>query len=188
MVSRVLTTVSRRDSVKRAGLALALLAALPFVAGAAWAAVTAKDIQVAARSIAFMQNPPTGAVRAVVVFEAGNADSKAAAEVVAAQVADNPKAGKATLEPVVAAADSVAGAAVVFIPDGLSAAASDKAGAAAKAAGIPTIGFGETCVRAGHCVVGISTTPKVTILINKAAAASAGIGFSAAFLMMVQEV
>lgn len=170
------------------GLALmALVAVSPFARPAA--AVTAKDIQVAARSVAFLSNPPSGTVQAAIVFDPANADSKAEAESVKSLISQFPKAGGATLSPVLVPSDQLgqlAGKGVVFMASGVGNAAAVFDAAASN--GVPTLSIGESCVRAGHCVVGVVTSPKVQILVNKSAAEAASVSFKSAFLMMIQEV
>ncbi|WP_374763046.1 hypothetical protein [Yunchengibacter salinarum] len=183
------TGVSKRTARWLAtAMTLAALAVLPPFVGPA-AAVTAKDIQVAARSVAFLSNPPTGTVEVAVVFDPGNADSKADADSIKGLITQFPKAGGATLAPVLVPSDQLgqlSGKGVVFMASGVG-----NAGAVFSAAasdGVPTLSIGEACVRAGHCVVGVVTSPKVQILVNKSAAEAASVSFKSAFLMMIQEV
>jgi len=44
-----------------------------------------------------------------------------------------------------------------------------------------------SCVRAGKCAVGIVSTPRVEVIINRAVATSCSVEFSEAFRMMVRE-
>lgn len=51
-----------------------------------------------------------------------------------------------------------------------------------------SISTDQSCVESGDCIVAISAVPKIIITINLAAAKKAGIKFSPAFQMMVEEV
>jgi hypothetical protein len=44
------------------------------------------------------------------------------------------------------------------------------------------------CVRSGRCVVGVSTSPRVEIVVSRAAAKAAGVSFSQAFRVMIREI
>jgi hypothetical protein len=44
------------------------------------------------------------------------------------------------------------------------------------------------CVRSDRCVVGVSTSPRVEIVVSRAAAKAAGVSFSQAFRVMIREI
>jgi hypothetical protein len=71
--------------------------------------------------------------------------------------------------------------------DGAGAYAAFVASAAeAKAAGAKVLTIGPlACVEAGACVIGVETTPKVTIYLSSAAATAAGLDFDPNFKLMV---
>lgn len=53
---------------------------------------------------------------------------------------------------------------------------------------ILTISSDPACARAGYCVVAVSSSPKVQIIVSKVASKAAKVKFGAAFLMLVKEV
>ena len=97
-----------------------LLAALPLSGQ-----TTAKDIEVAARAVAFLASKPSGSQTTAVVYAPGSADSKADADAIAAILAGGVTANKVTLEApkVVTASElsSLSGVTVVFVARGMSA-------------------------------------------------------------------
>jgi hypothetical protein len=123
------------------------------------AAMDAKAVQVAAKAIGFVK--PNG----------GSGDR---IDVVG---------GAATLSDV----QSVLSSYKVAAGDGNGAFAAFVSNAAeAKAAGAKVLTIGPlACVEAGACVLGIETSPKVTIYISNAAAAAAGLDFDPNFKLMV---
>ena len=163
-----------------------LLAALPLSGQ-----TTAKDIEVAARAVAFLASKPSGSQTTAVVYAPGSADSKADADAIAAILAGGVTANKVTLEApkVVTASElsSLSGVTVVFVARGMSAhyAAVSQAAAAKK---FLTVTSDLDCARGGHCVVGVQAQPSVQILISKQASQAAGQSFSSAFLMMAKEL
>lgn len=134
---------------------LAALALSP----AAQAGMDAKAVQVAARAIGFAKPAaPAGAKIAVVGAAAAIADVQAA------------------LSAFSVAAGDGSGAYAAFV----------STAAEAKAAGAKVLTIGPlACVEAGACVMGIETTPKVTIYLSNAAAAAAGLDFDPNFKLMV---
>jgi hypothetical protein len=176
----------KKQYPRKALAAVLFLSAVPLQA----ADVGAKDVQVAARSIAFLENAPKGDTPTAIIFSAGNATSKTEAEQIKTLLEKNSKAGKATLKPVLVssdALDNLANVKVAFLTSDLAASGA-AAFEAAAAKGIPTISIGKACVDAGNCVVGVISSPKVQIFVNAAAAAKASASFSSAFRMMIKEI
>jgi hypothetical protein len=177
-----------RQSARRVALVSALCLML-VVPARSWAAdMTAKDVQIAAKAIGFLQPAPSGDVTVAIVYPAGDAAGKQAAEVIAGYFGSGLKAHGATLTPKVVdttALGSGSGYVAVIVVD---AASGDAAMRAAQAQHIPCITSDLAAVQAGHCTVGISTAGKIDIVVNRALAAAAGFSFGAAFLMLVREV
>ena len=163
------------------------------VAAAVWGpslahADPAKDLQVAGRALTFLENGPSGRAVLGVVFDPSKPASVAEKNAVMAAIGGGYAAGTVTLVGKPVEADDVAGVAGVnalFVTGGVNYAA---VGAAAKARKIVTIGSGPACVNTGACVMGVSTDPKVEIVVNKSAAAAVGVAFKAAFRMMIKEI
>jgi len=169
---------------------LAILFVLTFWGPLAAAADTsAKDIQIAARAVAFMTNAPTGDVVTAIIYDPANNASKTEADAIMAAMAKGVKAGKAKLFPKlvsVVSLENLNGSKVAFITSGMG-----KHHAAiftaASAQAILIISTDMSCVNTGNCVVGVASKPKVAIIISRSARDAAGIGFKSAFLMMVKE-
>ncbi len=152
--------------------------------------VSAKDIQIATRTIAFMEEAPKGKVTVAIIYNPADAGSVAEAESIKTLIGKYPKAGDATLQPELLPVDNLAALAdgqVAFVTQGL-AGGDASVFQATSAKKILTIAIGDTCVREGHCVVGVLSSPKVQILVNKSASSQSLINFKSAFLMMVKEV
>jgi hypothetical protein len=163
-----------------------LLSAFPANA----ADIGAKDVQVAARSIAFLENAPKGDTLTAIIFSAGNAAAQTEAEQIKTLLEKNSKAGKATLKPILVSSDALSeltNVKVAFLTSDL-AASGEAVFEAASSKGIPTISIGKACVDAGNCVVGVISSPKVQIFVNAAAAVRASASFSSAFRMMIKEI
>ncbi len=155
------------------------------------AQTTAKDVEVAARAVAFLASKPSGVQATAIVYAPDNAESKADADAIAKILAGGVTATKVTLgtPKMVAVTDlgSLAGIPVVFIARGLSSRHAAIASAAATQKAL-TVTSDLDCVRSGNCVVGIQAQPSVQILISKQASQATGQSFSSAFLMMAKEM
>jgi hypothetical protein len=148
----------------------------------------AKDLQVAGRALTFLENGPTGRATLGVVFDPSKPNSVAEKNAVMAAIGGGYSAGAVTLvgKPVEAGSvGGVAGVNALYVTEGVNYAA---VGSAAKGKKLVTIGSDPACVRSGACVMGVTTEPKVEITVNRAAAASVGAAFKAAFRMMIKEI
>jgi hypothetical protein len=147
---------------------------------------TSKDIQVAGRALSFLENGPSGHVVIGVVFDPSKAASVAQKDAVMAALGSGLDAGSLTLtgKPMEVGAIS-GGVAALYLTGGVNFAAAE---AAAKAHKLITISADSACVTSGACVMGVSTTPKVEIKVNRAAAAAIGVSFKSAFRMMITEI
>ena len=152
--------------------------------------VTAKDVQVMARALGFVEKPPSGEVNIAIVFAPGNAQSAKEATDLQAMLGSGLKAGNLTLKPVMVKIDELGSAgdvAAFLLTDGVGADGAKVAGAT-KAKQKPCITTDITQVQSGACVMGVKSEPKVEIVVNKAAAADAGVSFAASFRMMITEL
>jgi hypothetical protein len=171
----------------RRRLAPAVLA-LTLAAPALGHADSAKDLQVAGRALTFLENGPSGAAVLGVVFDPSKPASVAEKNAVMAALGGGYSAGGLTLtgKPVEASAVAgVSGVAALYVTHGVNYAA---VGAAAKAKRLVTVASDQACATSGACVMGVSTDPKVDIVVNRSAAAAVGASFKAAFRMMIREV
>jgi len=167
------------------GAALTALLCSFVVAAPANAEFAAKDAQVMARVMGFMDQPPPATVKLGIVYDAG---TQKQAEALMAQLGGGLAAGKFTLVPTLVKIGDVGGANVnaVVLMAGVGGAA--KVAEITKGKKIPCFTGDVSQVKSGACLVGINTDPKVEILLNKGLAASSGISFGAAFKMMITEI
>lgn len=153
------------------------------------AAVTAKDIQVAARVLGFTTTPLTGNVKLGIVYDPANAGSAADEQALLGILGSGLAIGSVTLIPVPITIDKLGStpADVLFLTAGLGAGAA-KVGAQANSAKTLCITTDLAATQAGNCAVSVQTTPTVQITVNKAAAAASGISFASTFMLMITEI
>ena len=149
---------------------------------AAYAEPTARDIQVMARAIGFINGLPRGVVDVAVVDGAG-------AQEVMDAMRGRVSAGGVTLNPRRVPADELSGSGVriIIVPEGQASMHASIA-AAARRLGAATLSTDMNCVRNGHCVVGVAAQPRVEILVSRRAADAAGVSFAQAFRVMIREI
>lgn len=183
-----MTTPQSKMLNSRANLVrTAIAVAITFGPGLAHAD-PAKDLQVAGRALTFLENGPTGRGVLGVVFDPSKPASVAEKNAVMAAIGGGYAAGALTLvgKPVEASdIAGVTGVSAFFVTGGVNYAA---VGAVARARKIVTIGSAPACVNIGACVMGVTTEPKVEIVVNRSAAAAVGVAFKAAFRMMIKEI
>jgi len=146
------------------------------------------NIPVATRVISFVQPALSGSIPAAIIYEPGNAASEA--EAASIERAGPLVAGKGSLRLKRVAANALgqlAGVRVAFVTSGLRDVGAQIAAASARQS-ILTITSDLSCVQAAHCVVAISTAPRVQITVSRAASKAANIQFGSAFLMLVKEI
>ena len=148
-----------------------------------------RDLQLLGQSLSFLREPPNGPLQVGIVYPAGSALGRAEAQAIAAQFSGGIHAGAVTLEPHLVTVDQVTrgtGLSVLVLTD----AALPDAGHIAQALagnGVLTVAFNPATNRSHDVVMAIRGEPRVEILVNRAAAQAAGIQFSTAFRMMIQE-
>ena len=169
------------------GAAVACVAGLLGGAPAAAAAsLSPQELQVLGGAIGFLQ-PPPGAGAVAVVYAAGDPASRQDADAIAREIGPGIKAGSALLPAKVVDAATLAegGFAVAIAAAGANGAT---LGAATRAAHLLCVTSELAAVQVGFCTMAISTDLRVQIVLNHAAAAASGIGFAAAFRMMIHEI
>lgn len=134
-----------------------------------------------------MEPKLSGATPVAVVHAAGDAASEADASQIARALSAASVNGISFKPQLVASNDlgAIARSRVVFI----AARTPNQAAifnASSKAHAV-TISFDMGCVDTGHCVVGVRTSPKVEIVVSRAARQASDVRFSQAFLMLVTE-
>jgi hypothetical protein len=167
-------------TVRRA--AAFFLAVALFCTAQAHAATTARDLQLMARAVGFVNGLPRGSVDAVIV------DGPNAAAL-HALMGGGVSGGGVTLAPRrVALADLAgSGARVIIVPEGQASAHAAVAQAARQMNAV-TVSTDMSCVRAGRCIIGVVAQPRVEIVVSRDAASAANISFGQAFRVMIREL
>jgi hypothetical protein len=169
---------------------LSLSAAALLVPAPGQAAVSAKDVEVAARVLNFTATPYAGRVRFGIVYDPNDADSTADERAILAIMGTGLSVGSIELVPVpvpIARLRTVP-ADVLFLTTGLDGGGAAAVGNRAAAAKTLCITTDLAATQAGECAVSVQSDPRVEITINAAAASASGISFGSAFLMMVTEI
>jgi hypothetical protein len=148
----------------------------------------AKDLQVAARALGFLEAAPSGNVVLGIVFDPGKPATVAERDAVMAALGGGLTAGemKVTGKPIeVGAVGGASGVAALYVTTGVDYAA---VGSAASGKKLLTISSDKACAVAGQCVMSVVTSPAVEITVNHASATAVGASFKAAFRMMIHEI
>ena len=170
----------------RAALAACCLVLL---SAAARAQFTLSDLQIAGRALGFLEKPFSGDVKAGIVYTPEDPRSVAEANALKALLGDGLRVGNVKLVPVLVpvAELSRADVALFFLTAGITDAGTKSVTAAAVAKHTPCITTDLAQVRAGVCAMGVRAQPKIEIFVNRAAAASTNLAFSAVFRIMITE-
>jgi hypothetical protein len=149
------------------------------------AAVTPTDLQVAARALSFMEKPLTGALRVGIVYAPESAQSLRQAEDIAKMLGTGFKSGNVELQPTLVKLADVSTAKVdlFFMTEFVG---PQPALAALKSRPCVTTDLNQ--VRDGVCLMGVRSSPKVQIVVNRAAANASGIAFATVFRVMITEI
>lgn len=184
------TTGLRAGATRRQfGLRLGGLAAATLPGLAAAAETSRRDLLILARALGFMERPPTGTAELGIAYPGGSAAARAEAERVAeAFGSEGLRAGPLLLRPRLVAAESLAqpSFAALFLIDAALPLAS-RVAEALLGRGIATVCTDPTTVERGTVVMAVRSEPRVEIVVSRAAAQRAGVSFSSAFRMMIQE-
>ncbi len=155
-------------------------------ADAAVATLSPQELQIIGRAVTFMQPPPAGGAIAV-VYAAGDPASRHDADAIAGEIGAGLQVGNLLLQAkeVEVNALTQGGFAVAIAASGAN---GPSLSAAVRAAHILCVTADLAAVHDGSCAMGISTSPRVEIMLNHEAAAASGITFAAAFRMMIHEI
>ena len=168
---------------------LALCATAVLSAAPAWAQISPMDVQVAGRALSFLAKPLTGEVTMGIVYSPNNAQSLQDARELEKQMGSGLRVGNLTLKPALIAVGEAARANVglFFVTPGTG---SDAAALLeiTQTKHIPCVTTDLSQVTAGRCAVGVRSTPKIEIVVNRTAAAASGTTFSTVFRMMITEI
>lgn len=152
-------------------------------------ATTLNELKVGVRVFDFMVNPPHGRVPLALIYDGENKSSIEDARIVMSWLEAGINSGKTQLEPhllEVHQLSNAPGFRVGFLADG-SDAQYDRVLDYAQRNHTLIVSSELSCVQSGRCAVGVTSTPRVEVFVNQAAAASCGIEFTEAFRMMVRE-
>ena len=177
------TMTTRRFRVSFAACCLGLLCA------SARAQFTLNDLQIAGRALGFLEKPLSGDVRAGIVYMPEDSRSVAEADALKGLLGEGLRVGNVRLVPVLVpvAELSRTDVALFFLTAGITEAGTKSVTAAAVAKHTPCITTDLAQVRAGVCAMGVRAQPKIEIFVNRAAAASTNLAFSAVFRIMITE-
>jgi len=151
---------------------------------------SARDGQIIARMMSFIETSNRGLVEIGIVYAADQPTSVRQAESMRAAIGDALIAGRVTLKARMVPVDQLGSASNlggIFVVSDLGSRLDDIA-AAAQRLHIPTISTEQACVRTARCILAYSSQPTVEILLNHDAANTAGVRFSQAFRMLVREL
>jgi ABC-type uncharacterized transport system substrate-binding protein len=167
---------------------LGALAGALVLAAPLGAEVTPTDLQVAARALSFMDKPLTGPVRVGILYAPDSPRSVRQADELQRMLGAGLKAGKLELKPVLVKVGEAAGANVdmYFLTEYVSTADAQTAGLSVAKRPCVTIDIAQ--VAGGTCLMGVRSTPKVEIVINRAAAKDSGVTFATVFRVMITEI
>jgi hypothetical protein len=167
---------------------LPLLAVLAWPLSPAHAEPTARDLQVLARALGFLERPAGSSAEIGIVYPQQSAAGKAEAMRIASFFGDGLRAGTLTVRPKLVTLEAVAeaGAAALLLTDAAVAQAPRIAHAVAGRS-ILTVTSDRALIEAGSVVMVVRSEPRVEVLVNRAAAQAAGVTFAPAFRMMIQE-
>lgn len=141
-----------------------------------------RDLQLMARAVGFINGLPRGVINVAVVDGSG-------ADAVIAAMGRGVAAGGITLNPRRVALAELASSnlRVIIVPEGQSASHAAIA-AAARSLHAVTVSTDMSCVRSGRCVVGVVTSPRMEIVVSRAAQRASGASFQEAFRVMIREI
>jgi hypothetical protein len=176
-------------SMRRSFRASLAACGLVLLCASARAQFTLNDLEIAGRALGFLEKPLSGDVKAGIVYAPEDPRSVAEADALKVLLGGGLRVGSVRLVPVLVpvAELSRADVALFFLTAGIADADTKSVTAAAVAKHTPCITTDLAQVRAGVCAMGVRAQPKIEIFVNRAAAASTNLAFSAVFRMMITE-
>jgi ABC-type uncharacterized transport system substrate-binding protein len=158
------------------------------MSASALAGITPTDLQVAARALSFMERPLVGSVRVGILYAPNDQRSVREAEALSALLGNGLKAGKLELKPLLVKIGDAATARVdlFFLTEFVGVAQASAARIAVLK--VPCVTTDIAQVESGACLMGVRSSPKVQIMINRAAAKDSGITFATVFRVMITEI
>jgi predicted GTPase len=145
-------------------------------------------LQVAVRAVSFLTPSVGKTVNAAIIYEAGDTASEEEARAIERSLAASNNSGSVHFRSrrvSTASLDQLSGIKVAFVTKGTN---YRQVAAATSAQSIMTISFDPACTRAGHCVLSVSSRPKIQIVVSKSATTAARLRFNSSFLMLIKEI
>lgn len=170
----------------RTGLAALFGIWLACTGPASAASLTGRDVQIIAKALGFLDPAPPGGSVAV-VYEKNVAGSKEDADAIVHLFGDGLASGGGKVTGRAIDAGSL-GDGTGYIAIIMAAGAEDTGATKGGPRRLLSITAADGLVRSGRCVMAVHSEPRVEITVNRAAAQAAGIGFTAAFGMLVHEI
>lgn len=151
--------------------------------------ISATDLQLAARTLSFMENPLSGRVRVGIVYSPTSSRSEAQAQDLAVRLASGLRVGEMELLPVLVPIESADSADVDFflMTEFLPPTTSNLSSVSASRQ-IACVTTDVRQVEAGQCTVAIRSQPRIEIIVNREVADNSGVRFATAFRVMVTEI
>lgn len=166
-----------------------LLLGCLFQVPAALAQTEARDLQVLARTLGFMDPPLGGSVKVGILFDPASTAASRDADNIVALMRGGLRSGGLTLEAERVPFDTATTAQVdLFL---LAQGNGDRAATllpVLKMRKLPCLSMDLDQVRVGHCTVGLQSTPRVEILLNTELADASDVAFASVFRMMIKEL
>ncbi|PKU24172.1 hypothetical protein [Telmatospirillum siberiense] len=153
-------------------------------------ATTLNELKVGVRILDFMMAPPRGKTPLAVIYDGENKASVADAQTIQEWVNSGVSSVRAELVPSLVDAhrlDEVPAFKIAIVASGTTQALDKRILDYALKNHALTISSDLSCLQAGKCVVGIASSPRVEVIINRSVASSYRVEFSEAFRMMVRE-
>jgi hypothetical protein len=158
-------------------------------APAVLAQTEARNLQVLARTLGFMDPPMKGRLRVGILYDPASTAAHRDANALSGLFAGGLRTGGLTLEARLVPIGEANEADVdLFL---LSKGNGERAAALVpilKARKLPCLSTDLDQVRAGHCTVGLQSAPRVEILLNTRLAADSNTAFASVFRMMIKEL
>lgn len=186
------SAIGKRARSGKAGRGPVIAMLVVFVSLAAAPALKAapdeSEMQIVARMLSFLNKPLTGTIRAGIVYEGVDGPSFQEATGLRQLMGSGFKSGNVILKPVMLRLEDVdtANVDLLILADGVG---RDLPGLGARmqAKKVPCVTLDIEQVKSGNCAIGIQTSPRIEILVNRAAASRSGVAFAGAFRMLVTE-
>jgi hypothetical protein len=152
-------------------------------------ATTLNELKVGVRVFDFMSNPPRGRTALAIIYDGQNKSSVDDARAIQGWLNSGVSSVKAELIPTLVDAhqlEDTASYRIAIVASGTEAYDTLIFNFARKNHAL-TISSDLSCVHAATCAVGIASSPRVEVIVNRAVASSCSVEFSEAFRMMVRE-